>query len=50
MGQNILLEQQILAAYAVLKTARFDGDLELIDGCQRHLDALLDKLLEAVPA
>lgn len=47
---NTLLHSQIAAALACLRTARFDGNPELIDGCEHHLNALLDRLHETVPA
>ena len=49
MASNTLIEAQITAAYASLKTARFDGDLEIIDAAERYLNRLLDRLERMVP-
>lgn len=48
---NNLLHAQITTALACVRTARFDGDPDIIEAAERHLDRLLDQLLlEAVPA
>lgn len=46
---NNLLHTQITIALQMVRQARFDGDLDIIDAAEAHLD-LLDRLLEAVPA
>lgn len=50
MASNRLIEAQIVAALACVRAARFDGDIDIIEGAERHLDHLLDQLCEAVPA
>lgn len=43
------IHDEIRAALAVLRAARFDGHCELIDAAETHLNSLLDRL-ELVPA
>lgn len=46
---NNLLHTQITIALQMVRQARFDGDLDIIDTAEARLDALLDRLCEVVP-
>lgn len=41
---NNVLHAQIICALQCVRTARFDGDLELIDAAEQHLDSLIERL------
>lgn len=40
----------VVTALQMVRQARFDGDLDIIDTAEARLDALLDRLCEVVPA
>jgi len=48
MPANNLLHTQITIALRLVRQARFDGDLPLIESAEHHLDRLLDQLPEVV--
>lgn len=50
MASNDVLHTQITVALRCVRQARFDGTPEAIEVAEAHLDRLLDRLPEVVPA